>query len=289
MRVIPVTEENRGAVDAFLAAHADTAQFLLSNLAAWGPRLGTAPNSGNFKCIELDGVIHAVFVLSRRGNLIVETAGRTDFTAAMTGACAGEPVELRGVIGEWESARAAWEHLRAEGRVVARFGSREWLYALELPATGLAPDDSGARALVPADFTEWEPLSSAFMVEAGMPNDRPLEERRAGFERDAGAGRFWGYFDARRLVAVACLNAVEPPRGQVGGVFTAPAHRRRGRCRAVMRRLIDDSVRVHGLTRLVLFTGDENRAAQRLYEALGFERIGEFGLFFGSPAAARSG
>jgi len=283
MRVLPVTEENRGAVDAFLRAHADTALFLLSNLAAWGPRLGTAPNSGNFKCIAVDGAIRAVFVLSRRGNLILETGGRPDFTAAVTGACAGEPVELRGVIGQWESARAAWEHLRAEGRVVERFASREWLYALELSVAARSPAGGGARALVPADFAEWEPLSSAFMIEAGIPNERPLEERRAGFERDARAGYFWGSFDAGRLVAVACLTAVEPPRGQIGGVFTAPAHRRRGRCRAVMQKLIDDSARVHGLTRLVLFTGEENRAAQGLYEALGFERVGEFGLFFGGP------
>jgi len=289
MRVIPVTEENLPAVRAFLEARADTAQFLLSNLASCGPRLGTAPISGNFKCIGGDGTIRAVFCLTRRGNLLIETGGRTDFTTAITGACIGEPVELRGVIGEWESARAAWDQLKSEGRILERLHSREWLYALDLTRAGATRLDVRARALVPGDFRQVEPLQSAFMIEAGVPNTRSLEERRTVFEKDAEAARHWGYFDVDRLVAIACFTAVHAPRAQIGGVYTAPEQRRRGRCRSVMQKLIDDAVKVHGLSRLILFTAEDNGAAQRLYESLGFERIGDYGLFFGEPAPGQGG
>ena len=46
---------------------------------------------------------------------------------------------------------------------------------------------------------------------------------------------------------------------------------------AVMR----DAHRLQRLERLFLFTGEENVAARRMYESLGFESFGYFGLFFG--------
>jgi ribosomal protein S18 acetylase RimI-like enzyme len=45
--------------------------------------------------------------------------------------------------------------------------------------------------------------------------------------------------------------------------------------------LMRDARSVHRLDRLFLFTGEENVAARRMYESLGFERFGYFGLFFG--------
>jgi predicted GNAT family acetyltransferase len=68
---------------------------------------------------------------------------------------------------------------------------------------------------------------------------------------------------------------------QIGGVYTAPHLRRQGLSRALMRALIDDSIRVHRLTRLLLFTGEKNHAALALYDSLGFVRVGAFALRFG--------
>jgi ribosomal protein S18 acetylase RimI-like enzyme len=69
---------------------------------------------------------------------------------------------------------------------------------------------------------------------------------------------------------------------QIGGVYTAPHLRRQGLSRALMRALIDDAIRLHGLTRLLLFTGENNDAALSLYDSLGFVRVGAFALCFGS-------
>ena len=50
-----VDDEALRLVRGFLELHADTALFLLSNLQAYGPRLGEGLNSGNFKYIEENG------------------------------------------------------------------------------------------------------------------------------------------------------------------------------------------------------------------------------------------
>jgi predicted GNAT family acetyltransferase len=44
------------------------------------------------------------------------------------------------------------------------------------------------------------------------------------------------------------------------------------------------AARERGVARSILFTGVENRAAQAAYRALGYERIGDYGLvLFESP------
>ena len=73
-----VTDSDIQRVRAFLESHVDTSLFLLSTLAALGPRLGHHLNSGNFRLIEEEGRIVGVFCLTRRGNLLVHAGGRTD-------------------------------------------------------------------------------------------------------------------------------------------------------------------------------------------------------------------
>jgi len=281
MQVSLLGDEHLAAARAFLEARAETTLILLSSLAAHGVRLGEASNSGNFKCVHTAGEIHAVFCLNRRGNLLVETGGRTDLAAPIAAACVSEPIALRGVLGEWRAASSVWERLRGEHGYVEDFGSREWLYRLEIARARGGDAAPPVRFLRPEDFGAWEPVNTAFIAEVGMVIRATLAERREAFEHDARAQRFVGCFDAGRLVAVAHLNALHASYGQVGGVYTTPEHRRRGLCCAVMSALIAESARVHGLTHLVLFTGERNHAAQRVYESLAFSRVGEFALFFG--------
>jgi hypothetical protein len=78
------------------------------------------------------------------------------------------------------------------------------------------------------------------------------------------------------------LNAAYGSVGQVGGVYARPEDRKKGLARAAMELLIEDSREHHHFTRLILFTGEENPGARRLYESLGFELTGAFGLLLGS-------
>lgn len=62
---------------------------------------------------------------------------------------------------------------------------------------------------------------------------------------------------------------------QIGGVWTPPEFRNRGYSRAVVAGTLREAAR-DGVTRAVLFT--ENPAARQSYEALGFRRIGDYGI-----------
>lgn len=89
-----------------------------------------------------------------------------------------------------------------------------------------------------------------------------------------------GYFEDQRLIPKAGLNRKARETGQVGGVYTDGKYRKKGIAQKVMRALHDGSLFHHGLTKLILFTGENNVGAQKLYESLGYEKVGYFGMIF---------
>ncbi len=282
-----VTDSDLERVRAFLESHVDTSLFLLSTLAALGPRLGPHLNSGNFRTIEEGGEIVAVFCLTRRGNLLVQAGGRTDLAEPIFEACASEPVELRGIVGEWPMAEALWKLLRADPRFETSHNLKDVLYRLMLKdLVGPMPASPNVRLLDAADFGQWERLNSAYFAELGLPLQATVEERRNDFIMRVRSGLWWGAFDEHNeLVSIAALNATYGSLGQVGGVYTRPADRRKGSSYAVMQRLIADCRHRLGFDKLVLFTGEDNISARRLYESLGFGAAGAFGLLLGERRA----
>lgn len=83
--------------------------------------------------------------------------------------------------------------------------------------------------------------------------------------------------DRRSPVAYQQFNAALPDVVQVGGVWTPPPWRRRGYARAVVAGSLL-AARAEGVPRSVLFTGEENIPAQRAYAAIGYRRVGDWGL-----------
>ena len=256
---------------AFLQERYASSLFLLSNFAGFGPSLGENPNSGNFRVV-LDGErVVAVFVLTRRGNLLVSGEAHPLILADAR----EDGLPIRGVIGGWEIASAVWAELGSE---TCSFSSREHLYQLGgLPPAG---SDPHVRFLTCADYPAWRPFRRAYLAEEGLSNDLPEDQLREGFEKYARAREHWGYFEGDRLVSIASLNAVAMGIGQVGGVYTEPSRRGKGLSSATMLQMLRDCGSVHSLEKMLLFTGEKNFAAQKVYERLGFQRIGWFGLFF---------
>src|SRR5262249_52612945 len=80
-------------------------------------------------------------------------------------------------------------------------------------------------------------------------------------------------------VAFQQFNAMLSDVVQVGGVWTPPALRNRGYARAVVAGALR-AARADGVRRGVLFTAETNVPAQRAYRALGFTRVGDWGLLF---------
>jgi ribosomal protein S18 acetylase RimI-like enzyme len=297
-----VTDSDLERVRAFLESHVDTSLFLLSTLAALGPRLGSHLNSGNFRLIEEDGKVAAVFCLTRRGNLLVQAGGRTDLAERIFEDSEAEPMEVRGIVGEWPMAEALWKLLRADPRFEPTHALKDVLYRLMLketrpplgvpsltarsPAGERLSESVTLRPLQAADFVQWERLNSAYFAELSLPLQATLEQRRTDFMVRIRSGLWWGAFDdCYDLVSIAALNATYGSMGQVGGVYTRPADRKKGLAKAVMRLLIEDCRKRLGFGKLVLFTGEDNTAARKLYESLGFQVAGAFGLLLGDRRA----
>jgi len=78
-----------------------------------------------------------------------------------------------------------------------------------------------------------------------------------------------------RIVSTASTNGIGIKAFQILGVATAPDVRRRGYASAVCASLIRAMGR-ESAERCVLFTGRENRPAQRCYERLGFRTTGAY-------------
>ncbi len=278
-----VTEFNLQNSKTFLEAHIETSLFLLSNLAELGPRLGENLNSGNYRCIEEDGDIVAVFCLTRRGNLLVQTDERNDLVNEILRACEDDLIRIEGVVAEWQIAQALWVSLCANPEFQPTYTSKGVLYRLILAddPTPSATDET-VRYLVASDFEQWKPLYTAFLLEEGLPVQGTSEQLRVNFTRQTDAGHWWGAFEGSQLIALVGLNASYGGVGQIGGVYTLPEKRRKGLARSAMGKLLTDVRDRHHLEKLILFTGESNVAARGLYESLHFKPIGYFGLLFGS-------
>lgn len=188
---------------------------------------------------------------------------------------------IRGILG------TAREVAEARRVIDVRFGAPvqknhlEILYSLPLSDLVVPEALSRLVARTPNDremplVLDWRML---YMAELSGVVDTPAERER---QRELlGAFHAEGHdillFDDGAPVAYSGFNAALPDMVQVGGVFTPPALRKKGYARcAVAASLV--AARARGVARAILFTGDDNVAAQRAYVALGFQPIGDYAI-----------
>jgi predicted GNAT family acetyltransferase len=289
LEIQDLTDTHAAQARTLLERHCETSLALLGNMADHGLRLAAHVNSGNIKVILEQARVVAVFVLTRRGHLLLQTDRARDYSALILEACLGEPMPMTGVLGDWALAEPFWQAFTArQAGVETTFRSREVLYRLALaPAASSARGEnprSPVRALVESDFAAWCRCHDDFLAEAGLPPGSPLAQRYPMFVEKAALGHYWGYFEQGELASMATLTPGGLGVGQIGGVYTPNAYRRRGFSKATLIQLLQAAKNQHDLTAIVLFTGDDNLRAQAMYEGLGFESIGHFGLFFGHSA-----
>jgi len=126
------------------------------------------------------------------------------------------------------------------------------------------------RRVTPEDVEVAAQHRSAFIVEA--LGGRPTDSREA-----VAAGNYFVLRIEGRIVGCGCFNAQLPDCVQLGGIYTPPAERSRGHARRLVAGMLREA-RGKGVTRAVLFTNHDNVSAQRAYEAIGFKRVGDYGL-----------
>jgi len=277
-----VSSENQENIIAFLKNHSDYSLFLLGNFENYGAHLGESPYSGNYKLIRFDNEIVAVFCLTKKGGLLIQSIVSQPVFDIVLADCLEEKIPIKGLVGDWEFCHVFWQFLK-EKRIIQTetFTSKEILYQAD-PSQALASQQLNVRVLETNDYGQWKPLRIEYLKEEGFPNDLSDEQLLELFIDKCNKKIVWGFFLNNKLVSMADLNAKAADLGQLGGVYTAPAFRRKGYSRAVICKLLADLKTIHNMHKLIIFTGENNLPAQRLYESIGVKSIGNFALLFGN-------
>ncbi|MFN2237840.1 MAG: GNAT family N-acetyltransferase [Thermoanaerobaculia bacterium] len=211
-------------------------------------------------------------VLAGRENLSAEL--REEATALIAGRILGRSLPVRAMISDARLVDALWRRLekRISPPTVVRL--RQPVYAIPRGPTAL-PDLERLRYAVESDLASLVPACAAMHVEeVGIsPLDRDAVGYRNRIRELIQRRRSFVLVENREIIFKAELSAVTDDAVQVMGVWTRPARRREGYARVGMAELAGHTLR-QGKA-ITLFVNDFNHPAIRLYEDLGFRRMGE--------------
>ena len=275
-------------LEAFLAGRPESSMFLRSNARGAGLVYRGAPLEADYAACVQGGAVVAVAAHCWNGMILVQAPdGPADVARAVVRR-SGRPVS--GVSGPLDQVLATCRALALPVAWAHKQG-HEGLFALDLRDLIVPPLlAQGAvtcrrpRGDELALLAQWR---VAFSIEALHRSDGAA--LRAACEEEIrqthGRGVAWLLTAAAEPVAFAAFNAALPDIVQVGGVWVPPPLRNRGYSRAVVAGALL-AARASGVARAVLFA--ENPAAIRSYQAIGFRRIGEYGLMlFPEPLTVR--
>ncbi len=268
------------ALESFLLAHRDSSLFLRSNVRSGGIVDRGEPYQATYAAAFDGDRIVGVAAHCWNDSLVVQAPAAVEPVVREAVRASGR--RIRGLVGPWGQLVAARTALGLDGSAT-RMCSRDDLFALDLAAlvvpAPLAEGRVRCRATRADDLdlvTEWRVgYRTELMGDTDGPELRRLA--RDDMELMHRAGSSFLLEDGNALVAFSAFNARLPDVVQIGGVWTPPALRSRGYARAAVAGSLV-AVRPEGVTRSILFTGEDNPAAQRAYVALGYRRIGEYGL-----------
>jgi GNAT superfamily N-acetyltransferase len=281
----PLGPRDAGLLESFLAQHRDSSMFLRSNaqragLEDHGEYL-QASYAGAFRAGLLVGVAAHCWngmVLVQAPEAGLAEAVRTAVQHSQRGV-----IGFSGPVAQLQAARVALglEHLPTQ------LEEAEGLFGLQLselivPAL-LQTGQVHVRPPLPAERATLIDWRVAFDIESlgATPQEAANDETSARhLDAQIAEGNAWVAVAAGIPVSFAAFNAVLPDIVQLGGIFTPREQRGRGYAKAsVAGSLL--SARQRGATRAVLFTKNPNAA--RSYEAVGFRRIGDYGLILLAP------
>lgn len=276
---------DEAALEAFLMPHLASSMFLLGNVRAAGLMDSGARFSGAYVAAFEGGEMVGVVAHFWNGILMPQvpepwTGRYLDVLWRAAVRASGRPV--KGVIGPDDQACAIKAEMVFPPEIV-QLDQREKLYELDLaelivPEALRSGEVTGRRA-VAEDLELLVQWGIGYATETVGAEDTPAfrADARVSQARIIADRTAWVLEAGRVPVAMTGFNAVLAEVVQVGGVYTPPEGRSRGYARcAVGASLLD--ARETGATRAILFTGEQNIAAQKAYSALGFRQVGYFRL-----------
>jgi RimJ/RimL family protein N-acetyltransferase len=269
-------------LEEFLRPRATDSMFLRSNARSAGLVDRGKPYEGTYVAAIENGTVTAVAAHFWNGMLVLQTPAPGTLEPVARAAVARSGRELKGVTGPWAQIAAARRALGVTTRKTS-LDSREDLLSVELADLRVPESLASGRVLCRRPRSDELELAAgwrlAFSVEAlgRADGEEMLAAVRAEIARLQEQGSQWILVEEERPVAYSAFNARLPDVVQIGGVWTPPELRRRGYARAVVAGSLLEARR-EGSSRAILFTGVENIAARRAYEALGFRVVGDYGL-----------
>jgi RimJ/RimL family protein N-acetyltransferase len=271
-----LTETDRPALDELLARHAASTMFLRSNLRASGLVSGDGPFHGVYAGRFEGAALTDVAAHYWNGNFILFAPNAAADLVKYLAAHAQKPAA--GFLGPWAQCNAALDALNLRHR--AREPHEEDLFSLDLVRLN-APQIKNIihRRAEIRDLETLVSWRTAYEIEtlAAAPGAATEARAREDISRGLVQKNFWVAVENENLVAMAAVNARLPDMIQIGGVFTPKELRGRGHARiAVAGALIDSHA--EGAATAILFTEVRNAPAKKVYAALGFARVGDYGL-----------
>lgn len=278
VRILEAGDET--ALETFLRPRIESSMFLLSNLRAAGFVDNSHRNEGTYAAVFADDKITGVAAHFWNGNIILQNPDMNHDVWRMPVRASGRGIN--GLLGPGDQVHAVQTVLDVEpGRV--QLADREFLFKVDLAELAipspLADGQVRGRRAQPADLDILTGWNVAYNIEMLGEVDRPELWRHSHttVARRMAENVLWVVEAEGQLVAMTSFNATLREAVQVGGVYTPPDRRRRGYARAAVARSLLDA-RAEGVETGILFTDEENIAAQKAYQAIGFQIIDEYGL-----------
>lgn len=270
---------DQAALEAYLQPLIESSMFFVSNsrkagLQDFGQRFhGTY--AAAFDGDKMMGVVAHFW----NQNLILQAAQNLLEQLVYTAVFAAKR-PIKGVIGPQKQVQTVLD-LLATSPEQLQVDEPEHLYSLPLAGMVLPdPLQSGrwrGRLVGPDDIELMTSWRVGYALEALGETDTPLlwRQMRQSVNRSIQFRNSWILEDTDLPVATSSFNAKIKEMVQVGGVWTPPDMRSQGYGRgAVAASLLAE--RKTGVGTAILFTGVTNIPAQKAYEALGFQRIGDY-------------
>ena len=280
-----LTPDDRPILDAFLDRHRSSSIFLRANAFHSGLEDGPEPFQGVYVGAFYDNVLTDVAAHYWNGNIILQAPTQPAELALAVARESGRRID--GLLGPWSQVQVAKPVLDLDrtrlGKIVPEYLYRLDLADLIVPAQLSSGQVTHRRARVD-DLEELVPWQREYDRYALGFSDHSIDDAiiRDNLTRRIAAGMHWVLEESGRPVSMTAFNAALPDCVQVGGVFTPVELRSRGHGRAVVAGSLLDA-RADGAVEAILFTETENYPAQRAYEALGFERVGKYGMVLLDP------
>lgn len=269
------------SLEAFLLQHTDTSMFLRSNWRVAGLLDQGARFQGTYIAAYTDEIIVAVAAHFWNGTIVVQAPVHLPEVVQAVVAQSGRAIS--GISGPAAQVEATKSILGLSKRPT-QLDEAEILFSLALRnlqiPEALASPKVQCRLPHPDELellTEW---CAAFSVETLGQRDTPslTTASRLVIEARQAMAMHWVLVEEDTPVSYSAFNASLPDIVQIGGVWTPPGLRGKGYAKSVVAGSLLNA-RSLLVKRAILFTGDNNQAAQAVYRGIGFLPTGEkYGL-----------